>query len=1006
MMVPTDTSIRYIRQIDVESSWREYGVYFNVRGGREVRVMINGSLVGKADDSRHWNEFLLSPLLTYSKPNTLTVEMMNHGQGELLEDGLAVGMNGRAYILFKNDPCVEDYSLTADYDYATQIGSLELKANLLCNKRKGKYYLESETYGPDGRSIGRFGRWVVFKGRSEEFVLLNQSFTSVLPWSAEHPNLYRLVLRLRNEKMGEEELLGTTFGFRRVELKDGQFQLNGKPITLKGVLYGIEKTGDPASREQMLKDVVAMKSLNVNAVRTARYSPVDPYFYDLCNRYGLYVVCDANLNPHSDQKYATATDAAFIPMFERRVDNMFGVYKNQTSIIAWSLGDCRDNGVCMVAAYNRLKALDSQRPVIFSGANTTPSTDLIAPILPTENELKHLVSSKPGKPCLILHAVKQPNLSHFEKIWNLVANSRILQGAFAAEWPLEPSFSADLKYLYCPFKVQLFKQTDEEAEFVVINGNDFSGFGNNILEYDIFSNYRPRITGGDIDLVLPALSSDKVLVRIPKLDLSSGEELFVRFEMRTPVSSHAVKEMILGTQEFALQLKQDKNRPMMALSGTPDSAWQATIPHLLFKGFEDWTDTIVGQQTRQPNANTFCTDYMIRYISTDNVPVCEVRCTRSVFGTGDVVFDYQIVPSDRIKGLELQPELQLTNTFDSLCWYGLDRDVCFPTNNSGLTGIYNQAVASITRPEVRWCSIYSANRGLFVECLDCRSTLQTKPGMLKIEPQAIQKFRLHLKGYTDCKPETLYGYDFPNMTLGHLPPPQITASEPRFSSPLEITISAQVPCQIRFTTDGTDPDETSPLYQKPISITSTTTVKARAFAPDANPSFVATRKFNYDYITRTTFSVKPNSPYNKGADTLLFDGIKGDVVDMSHAWLGFSGGQVTTTVQLSHPIHVDHIRVRYAHSPATWAFAPAEVRFALSSDGIYYSDTVVAQLNFDPSSEEEKEARVVEFDVAIDKPNIGFVNIIPTPIKSIPSWHKGKGLKPWLMIDEVEVIEK
>ena len=101
-----------------------------------------------------------------------------------------------------------------------------------------------------------------------------------------------------------------------------------------------------------------MKELNINAVRTSRYSPMDPYFYQLCDEMGLYVVCDANLLPTSTQQHAVATDKDFIPMFVRRVENLYGKFKNYTSIVAWSLGESRDNGICMGAAYKRLKELD------------------------------------------------------------------------------------------------------------------------------------------------------------------------------------------------------------------------------------------------------------------------------------------------------------------------------------------------------------------------------------------------------------------------------------------------------------------------------------------------------------------------------------------------------------------------------------------------------------------------------------------------------------------------
>jgi beta-galactosidase len=117
-----------------------------------------------------------------------------------------------------------------------------------------------------------------------------------------------------------------------VEIKDGQLTVNGKAITIKGITYGIEHTEGYASREQMRQDIIAMKRTNINAVRTSRYSPMDPFFYELCDSYGLYVVADANLMPVSSQHQAVATDQDYAPLFERRVENLYGKYKNHTSI--------------------------------------------------------------------------------------------------------------------------------------------------------------------------------------------------------------------------------------------------------------------------------------------------------------------------------------------------------------------------------------------------------------------------------------------------------------------------------------------------------------------------------------------------------------------------------------------------------------------------------------------------------------------------------------------------
>jgi hexosaminidase len=211
---------------------------------------------------------------------------------------------------------------------------------------------------------------------------------------------------------------------------------------------------------------------------------------------------------------------------------------------------------------------------------------------------------------------------------------------------------------------------------------------------------------------------------------------------------------------------------------------------------------------------------------------------------------------------------------------------------------------------------------------------------------------------------------------------------------------------LRYTLDGTEPTAESPLYTGPITLSTTTVVKARVYSGDGTPSFTATRKFNYDYIVSTSFSRKPNTPFNVGTDTLLFDGEKGYVEDLQEGWLGFSGDGVVTTVELSKPIDVESVTLRYAHAPSNWAFAPRKVTVYLSSDGEHYSDTLQVDIPFDPASEEEKNPRVVELNVPVGRQAVAFLKVDAQAIASVPAWHRAKGLKPWLLMDEIEVSEQ
>ena len=1009
----TDSSVIYTRQLDAEKTWKDYQVYLNVRCGRGVRVLLNGKLIGRGDDSRHWNEFLLSGI-KYGGANTLSIEALKHPQGAMLEDSvLQVGLNGVPFLRFKSDPCIADFTLAADYDQATATGTLSVAANVFCGKKKGKYYLEVVLWDAQGHEFDRMGRWVVFNGRNEEIIDVSRSWATVVPWNAEAPVLYTAVIRLRNEKMEEEELIGSRFGFRRVEVKDGVLQVNGRPVTLRGVTYGIEHTEGYASREQMRRDIIEMKRLNINAVRTARFSPMEPWFYELCDKYGLYVICDANLLPLSEQRLAVATDQDFIPLFQQRVEHLYGKYKSHTSIIAWSLGNTRDNGVCMTAAYKRLKDLDKSRPVIFSGAEHGESTDIIAPSYPDERSLKQSLAKQGKRPYLMLASVNAEHFADLEPLWQLVGSYRQLQGGFVDVWPLSYAMQQELRHLYSPFSVSLSKLSPDEGEFIVSNRNDFASFGHYSLEYNIYTNLRPNITGGELPVAIPAGGSDKVSMRIPHVNLHAGEELFIRFNLSTRRTAmqpwQQNGDLTRGTVE--IPLPQSQNQPWMIVNdGSPvpnDLSDLDLLRHaLVFLGHTDWSVNLADRMVRHPDERTLCIDRMLRYNSPDGSTMCDVRSTYTLFSTGDVLIDYTIAPTDRIRGDKLQPALLVWHNGDSVTWFGLDREVCFEHNNSGLTGTYTHAADAITRHQVRWCAHHGNGDGLFLEVLGERCSMTADGNYIALTPQSNSNLRLHLRPYSQGNPVDFTGYDFPRTTTGMLQPPVISASEARFSAPLTITLTASQPCEIRYTLDGTDPTEASPLYTAPFEITATTVVHARAYAKDMPPSFVATRRFNYDHIVRTTFSRKPSNPYNVGTDTILFDGEHGDIEDLSHAWLGFSGAEVVTTVDLAKEIEVETVTIRYAHAPDTWVFAPRQVSLVFSTDSVNYDDTLSYSVPFDPADEAEIMPRVVELTVPVHRQGVRSIRLVPQTIGILPAWHRAKGLKPWLLMDEIEIIEK
>ena len=233
-----------------------------------------------------------------------------------------------------------------------------------------------------------------------------------------------------------------------------------------------------------------------------------------------------------------------------------------------------------------------------------------------------------------------------------------------------------------------------------------------------------------------------------------------------------------------------------------------------------------------------------------------------------------------------------------------------------------------------------------------------------------------------------------------------TTDRDRFDQPMTITITSDVPkAEIRYTVDGSTPDANSPLYKKPFVISNSTYVKAKAFKADATPSFTTVKRYNFDYIESAAFVNKPNTPYNYNQETILFDGETGEISELSRGWLGFSGNDLNVVFQLSKAIELQQVVTRFAHVPDAWAFAPTAVQVYVSSDGVNYSPAINAKLNYAPEEQSMNSPQLVTLTVEVNQPDVKFVRLVAKNLGRIPAWHKARGLKPWIMIDEVELDE-
>jgi beta-galactosidase len=259
------------------------------------------------------------------------------------------------------------------------------------------------------------------------------------PWTAENPNLYKLLITLKDETGKTIEVLRQDVGFRTVEIKNAQLLVNGVAIYVKGVNIHEHNdiTGHYLDEATMLKDILLMKSYNINAVRTSHY-PQPERWYELCNQYGIFLVDEANVESHGMGygEKSLAKDPVWKDAHLFRTRNMFERDKNQPSVIIWSLGNEAGNGVNFEATYAYLKSIDQSRPVQFEQAHGGANTDIVCPMYARMKNMEEYAKSNPTKPyiqCEYAHSMGN-STGNLQDYWDLIEKYPVLQGGFIWDW--------------------------------------------------------------------------------------------------------------------------------------------------------------------------------------------------------------------------------------------------------------------------------------------------------------------------------------------------------------------------------------------------------------------------------------------------------------------------------------------------------------------------------------------------------------------------------------------
>lgn len=437
----------YRRTIHVPADWEKKRVVLHLGAVKSAfYVWVNGQKVGYSQDSKMQAEFDVTPYVEFGKENTIAIEVYRFSIGSYLECQdfwRLAGIKRDVWLYATSQVFLKDFFANGNLDNSYKDGVLELSYTLK-NTRKGKtpVGLSFSLIDPEHKEVWTEKQKVVLSGGKEQTMDLNKIIENCSHWTAETPNLYTLLIGVE-EADGRTTYSSCKIGFRKVEVANAQLLVNGVPIYIKGANRHEHhpKYGHYIPRETMEKDILLMKQFNINAIRTCHY-PCDPYFYELCDKYGIYVVDEANIESHGlgaalqnviDPQKHIACDPEWTDIHLDRMNRMFQRDKNHPSVLIWSMGNECGDGLNFMEGYKMLKSLDKSRLVQFEQAGTLPHTDIYCPMYMKGEIMKNYALSTdvrmPLIQCEYAHAMGN-SLGNFQDYWDLIETYPVLQGGF------------------------------------------------------------------------------------------------------------------------------------------------------------------------------------------------------------------------------------------------------------------------------------------------------------------------------------------------------------------------------------------------------------------------------------------------------------------------------------------------------------------------------------------------------------------------------------------------
>ena len=475
----------YRRTFNLPEGWQNKNIILHFGGVKSAfYVWINGKQVGYSQGSMTPAEFNITPYLSQGE-NTLAVEVYRWSDGSYLEDQDMWRLSGiyrDVYLFAENNVYIRDFKIDTKLtdNYSKAIISVDVDITNSMPHATDEYELEAAIFAPgetDNLNIKQNINSI--DGKSANKTTLTTNITTPSLWSAETPDLYTLLLSLKDKQGNILEVIPWKFGIREVTIDGEIFKINGVPVKLKGVNRHEHhpRTGRHLDRETMRKDIELMKQGNVNMVRTSHY-PNDPYWYTLCDEYGIYVMDEANQESHGFRIGNTiiGDNPDWTIAHVDRAVSVVERDKNHPSVVIWSLGNEGGKGRNFRAMADTVRTLDPSRPV-FSDSDKGVS-DMYDFSYPTPESLKKMGEKIADRPVFMreyAHAMGN-SLGNFREFWDVIYADQGIAGGAIWDWVdqgiAKKIDGTPLSYPEHPERLE--KNSDEFWAF----GGDFNDFPN------------------------------------------------------------------------------------------------------------------------------------------------------------------------------------------------------------------------------------------------------------------------------------------------------------------------------------------------------------------------------------------------------------------------------------------------------------------------------------------------------------------------------------------------